>query len=65
MIENIISKRQIYSGKWPKDQITQIRRQQAGLRGAGGVLYLYWMSGDKTTLKSTETRAKNSVKAIR
>ena len=62
MIEKLISKRQIYSGKWPKDQITQIRRQQAGLRGAGGVPYLYWMSGDKITLKSTETCAKTQEK---
>ena len=61
--EKLISKRQIYSGKRTKDQITQIRSQQAGLGGeAGGVPYLCWMSGDKTTLKSTETRAKTQKK---
>ena len=31
--EKLISKRQIYSGKRTKDQITQIRSQQAGLGG--------------------------------
>ena len=49
--EKLISKRQIYSGKRTKDQITQIRSQQAGLGGAGGVPYLCWMSWEKQLSK--------------
>ena len=56
--EKLISKRQIYSGKRTKDQITQIRSQQAGLGGAGGVPYLCWMSGEKQLSKAQKRAQK-------